>query len=87
MPNKRLFIIVLITALLLLIPYIAMQFTKEVTWTLFDFIIAGVLLFSTGMLCELAIRKITNPKKRIAACATILLLLLLVWIELAVGIM
>ena len=86
MSNKRLLIIALITALLLLIPYIAMQFTNEVTWTLFDFIIAGALLFSTGMLCELAIRKIIKPKNRIAACAIILLVLLLFWIELAVGI-
>jgi len=86
MPNNRLLIISFITAMLLLIPLIAMQFTKEVNWTLFDFVVAGILLFGTGLLCELAIRKINNPKHRIAACIAILAVLLIVWAELAVGI-
>ena len=87
MQYKRLILIVLPTAMLLLIPLIAMQFTDEVNWTLFDFVAAGVLLFSTGIMCELAIRKINNPKYRIAACAFLLALLLLIWAELAVGIL
>ena len=87
MQNKRLIIIVLTTATLLLIPLIAMQFTDEVHWTLFDFVAAGVLLLGTGLMCELAIRKINNPKYRIAACAVLLVLLLLIWAELAVGIL
>jgi len=63
-----------------------MKFTDEVNWTLFDFVIAGILLLGTGILCELAIRKINKSKYRIAACAGILVLLLLIWAELAVGI-
>ena len=84
--NKRVTAIVIIVALLLLIPLIAMQFTNEVNWTLFDFVAAGVLLLGTGLLCELVIRKVTNIKYRIAICAVLLAALLLVWLELAVGI-
>lgn len=84
--NKRVTAIVITVALLLLIPLIAMQFTNEVNWTLFDFVAAGVLLLGTGLLCELVIRKVTNIKYRIAICAVLLAALLLVWLELAVGI-
>ncbi|MGK0255233.1 MAG: peptidoglycan/LPS O-acetylase OafA/YrhL [Mariniflexile sp.] len=86
MQNKRLIIILLITAMLLLIPIIAMQITDEVNWTLIDFVVAGGLLLGTGLLCELAIRKIKKIKYRVAVCVALLVLLLLIWAELAVGI-
>ncbi|UQD57153.1 hypothetical protein [Flavobacterium sp. K5-23] len=84
--KKRIVIITLITVTLLLVPLIAMQFTEEVKWTLMDFVVAGVLLFGTGFLCEIAIRKTKNVKYRIAICLAILIVLLLIWAELAVGI-
>ena len=86
MQNKRLIIIVLAVALLLLIPLIAMQFTHEVNWTLMDFVVAGVLLLGTGLLCELVIRKVNNVRLRIAICVALLAILLLIWVQLAVGI-
>ena len=84
--NKRLIGIVLTAALLLLLPFIAMQFTNEVNWSLFDFIVAGVLLFGTGLACEFVLRKVKKMKHRVAICAGILVMLLLIWAELAVGI-
>jgi len=84
--NKRLIIIVLVSVILLLIPLIAMKFTDEVNWTLSDFIIAGALLFGTGLMCELVIRKVKKINYRIAICIALLVLFLLVWAELAVGI-
>jgi len=84
--NKRLTGILLTVALLLLIPLIAMQFTREVKWTLFDFVVAAVLLAGMGLLCELVLRKVKKKGRRIALCATLLTALLLVWLELAVGI-
>ena len=86
MQNKRLIIIVLTSVIILLIPLIAMQFTDEVNWSLFDFIIAGALLLGTGLMCELAIRRINKIKYRIAICLALLVVLLLIWAELAVGI-
>ena len=63
-----------------------MQFIDEVNWTLLDFVVAGVLLLATGLICELVIRKVNKIEHRIAICLTILTALLLIWAELAVGI-
>jgi peptidoglycan/LPS O-acetylase OafA/YrhL len=86
MQNKRFIIIVSVVAFLLLIPLIAMQFTNEVNWNLFDFVAAAALLLGTGLLCELVLRKVKKTKHRIIICFALLLLLLLIWAELAVGI-
>ena len=86
MQNKRLIGIVLTVALLLLIPLIAMQFTDEVNWTLLDFVVMGVLLLGTGLMCELVMRKVNKIEHRIAICVALLAALLLTWAELAVGV-
>lgn len=85
MPNKRLKIILFIIALLLLIPFVAMQFTEEVNWQAGDFVVAGVLLLGTGLLCELVLRNVTKTSYRLVMFMTILILLFLIWAELAVG--
>jgi len=84
--NKRLFGIMLFAFILLIVPAVAMQFTSEVNWGPMDFAIAAALLFGTGLLCEFVMRRVTTLKHRIAICAGILVVLLLVWAELAVGI-
>ena len=84
--NKKLVTIVLVIALLLLVPLIAMQFTEEVNWTLSDFISAGVLLLVTSLLLDLVIRKVMKTPVRIVFILIILAILLLIWTELAVGI-
>jgi dolichyl-phosphate-mannose--protein O-mannosyl transferase len=71
--------------MLLLIPFIAMQFTNEVAWSLFDFVVAAILLLGTGLLCEFVLRKVNKTKHRLIICAIILALLVLTWMELAVG--
>ena len=86
MQNKRLIIIVITIAFLLLIPLIAMKFTDEVNWTLFDFVIAAVLMLGTGLLCELVLRKVNKTSLRIGICVAILAIFLMIWAELAVGI-
>ena len=86
MKNNRLKIILTVVFIILLVPLIAMQFTDEVNWTLGDFVVAGVLLLGTGLMCDLVIRKVKNVKYRIAICIALLLVLLLIWVELAVGI-
>ncbi len=84
--NKRLIIILLTVAFVLLVPLIAMQFTQEVSWTLMDFVAAGSLLLFTGLVCELVMRTVKKIPYRIAICVAILAMCFLVWIELAVGI-
>ena len=84
--NKRLIGIVLTVVFILLIPFITMQFIHEVNWTASDFIVAAVLLLGTGLACELVLRKVKKREQRIALCAVILVILFLIWAELAVGI-
>ena len=85
-PNKRLKNMLIFVAVILLIPLIAMQFTEEVNWELTDFIVAGVLLLGTGLVCEFVMRKEKKKENRIALCIVIITILLLVWAELAVDI-
>ena len=84
--NKRLFGIILAIGLLLLIPLIAMQFTTEVDWTAFDFLVMGVLLLGTGLGSELILRKVRNTEHRLLLVVGELLVFFLVWAELAVGV-
>jgi len=86
MQYKRLIIITLTSVIILLLPLIAMQFTDEVNWTFFDFVIAGILLIGTGLIIEIAMRKIKNIQYLIAFIVAILIFLFLIWAELAVGI-
>lgn len=86
MKNKRLIIILTSVAILLLIPLIAMQFTDEVAWTGFDFVVMGILLLVTGFMFELVMRKVRKIEYRIVLFVAILGAFLLIWAELAVGI-
>ncbi|ALW83816.1 hypothetical protein AUC43_01070 [Hymenobacter sedentarius] len=82
---KSLTRVALATAFLLLIPLVAMQFTKEVNWTLSDFIVAGVMLFGAGLTFVLIARMGDNTMYRLGAGLGVAAGLLLVWANLAVG--
>jgi len=84
--KKRMAIAVGCVAVLLLIPFIAMQFTKEVNWDLTDFVVMGALLLITVTGIEIVTREVKSSKLKIWLTIAILLILLLVWAELAVGI-
>lgn len=71
---------------ILSIPLIAMQFTKEVNWTLSDFLIMGILLFITTFTIDFVLKKFKTLKSRLILVVATLALLILVWAELAVGI-
>ncbi|WP_157970093.1 hypothetical protein [Pelagibacterium sediminicola] len=53
-------------------------------WAPGDFLVMGALLFATGLALDLAWRKLKDPVFRALACAGIVVLLVLVWAELAV---
>lgn len=71
--------------LLLAVPLVSMQFSDEVNWTLADFIIAGGVLLSAGLIYELAVKKVRNRYHRLYVAIVLLLGLVWVWGELAVG--
>ena len=77
--------IVGIVAFLLLIPFVMMRFAGSFAWSRFDFIVAGVLLLSTGLAIEVVLRLVTKTSHRIAISLVILAVAAIVWIELAVG--
>lgn len=84
--NRRLMLLVSTAGLILSIPLIAMQFTTEVDWNLFDFVIMGILLFGTAIAIEIILRNVKSSNSRIIFCAIVLVGLFLIWAELAVGI-
>src|SRR6218665_3869150 len=73
-------------AVVLSIPFIAMQFTKEVNWTVSDFLVMGGLLFITAFPIDLVLKKMKTFKSRLIMVFGILAVLFLIWVELAVGI-
>jgi hypothetical protein len=73
-------------ACLLLLPAVAMQFTTEVNWTGSDFVVMGVMLSLACGAYELATRLSGNGAYRLGAGIAVLAGFLLVWINLAVGI-
>jgi hypothetical protein len=82
---RRLARLVLSVGLLLMVPLLAMQVTDQVIWTVTDFAVAGVLLLCTGLMYELAARE-THPFAYRAAVAVALgAALILIWLNLAVG--
>lgn len=83
---KRMLIILCVISVLLVIPFIAMQFSNEVNWSLFDFIVMGGLLLIVGLFLELILRTFRRPSVKIVLIVILFLLFLLTWAELAVGI-
>lgn len=83
---RSLLVVALVTAAVLMIPLVAMQFTSEVVWTGSDFVIAGGMLAFTGLVLTFAMRIVRTSKGRLTAAAVIGLLFVYCWAELAVGI-
>ena len=82
---KNIIRIVFLTAFILLVPLLAMQFTDEVHWNLADFAVAGALLFGAGLTYELVVKKAVGIAYRAAVGVAIAAALILVWVNLAVG--
>ena len=59
----------LVTGAVLLVPFVWMQFSDDVHWGVFDFVLAGVLLAGSGLLLETAVRKPGSIAFRVAAAA------------------
>jgi hypothetical protein len=83
---KSVGLVVLATALILLVPLAAMQFTAEVARNLPDFAVAGTLLIGTGLAFVMSMRKLRTTRARALAGIALAVVLVLVWMELAVGI-
>lgn len=74
-------------AALFVAPAIAMLFTREMNWGAEDFAAFALMLGLGGLAVELAVRTVRRPVHRAMLLAAIALAFLLVWAELAVGIL
>jgi hypothetical protein len=75
-----------IAAFILLLPLVAMQFTDEVVWDETDFAVMGALLLGACGVYELAARMTGNIAYRAAVGVAVVAAFILIWINLAVGI-
>ena len=70
---------------LLIIPAIASQVSKDFNRTSFDFLAMGLLLFAFGLIGDLAWQKAKTRSKKLIYLGLTLLGFLVIWAFLAVG--
>lgn len=75
-----------IAGLVLCVPLVAMQFTSEVDWTVFDFIVAAAMLGATGLMAEVLFRRSAGLAYRAGTVFALGAILFTMWANLAVGI-
>lgn len=85
MSKKNLFIHAICLSFLL-IPFIGMQLTDTIQWSVLDFVVMGILLLGLGSGIQWVSGKIQSPWKKQVYVGLMILTFLLVWAELAVGI-
>ena len=73
-------------AFLFLLPLVAMQFTDEVDWTVFDFAVFGGLLFAACGAYEITVCVTGRKLYRLITAAIIVVVFLLFWVQGAAGI-
>jgi hypothetical protein len=74
------------TVAILMIPFLGMRTSNDWNWSLFDFIVMGALIFGTGLAYVLISRKGGTTAYRFAVGMALAAAFLLVWINLAVGV-
>lgn len=84
MRNSNIKKIAFVVVIILLFALIGNFTVQGWNWGPIDFVVAGILLFGTGLLIDFAIRKLKNPIARIIAVLAIVLAFLMIWAEIAV---
>ena len=77
---------VLYPIFLLLIPLLGNFFSDEVNWSLFDFLVMGIILLTFGILINIIIDKLKKRSFKVLFIIVTLLVFALIYLELAVGI-
>ena len=75
-----------IATFIVLLPLVAMQFTNEVVWDGADFAVFGTMLFGACGAYELATRMTGNVAYRAAVGVAVVAAFILIWMNLALGI-
>ena len=77
--------LIVIAMALLLVPLIAMRFTRAVDWTGFDFVAASAIMGTAILGVEVATRYLNGRAARVFAYGALAAAFLLIWAEGAVG--
>jgi dipeptide/tripeptide permease len=85
MINSRFKKLLISSTVILTIPILGKLFTDDFQWALPDFIIGAILLYGTSFMIDVIMRKVQKKSHKIALNGLILLVLLCIWAELAVG--
>src|SRR5690606_21309463 len=83
---KRASIVLGMVMLILSIPFLFMQFSKEVVWSPTDLLVAGCLLALVGFAIDFVLRAVKDSRWKVFIVVGIIAAFLLVWAELAVGV-
>lgn len=84
--NKSIIGVVLATVFILLLLFLVNQISDEMVWDLADFVIVGALLFGTGLAYILITKQRGNSTYRAAVVIALGAAFILVWVNVAVGI-
>lgn len=76
--------VVVFTAVMLMIPLIAMRFDNGADWTSFDFIVAGLLIAVASFVMDVVIRG--QNKYKVLISFMIFLGFVVLWAQLSVGV-
>lgn len=76
----------LLTACAFILPLVGNRVSDEFNWTVFDFVIWGMLVFGAGLTYQLLVSRTAGVAFKAAAGIAVMTAFLLVWINLAVGI-
>jgi dipeptide/tripeptide permease len=85
MINSRFKKLLISSTVILTIPILGKLYTDDFQWALPDFIIGAMLLYGTSFMIDVILRKVQKKSHRLALSGLILLVLLCIWAELAVG--
>jgi phosphatidylserine synthase len=85
--QRRIIRILIGVVVVLLIPALAMHLTDEVRWAPFDFLAAALLLTSAGLIFAHLSNQTDDVRHKTAIGVAVATVLVLVWAQLAVGIL
>jgi H+/Cl- antiporter ClcA len=83
--NLDIFSIIGLTLLAWSVPFVSMIFTGEMLWDEIDFIVSGLLVGGAGVIYVVLTRLLKDFKHKWLIGVVIALIVVLLWIELAVG--
>lgn len=83
--HKAILVALIVNAIVLVVPLVAMQFTDEVDWSVGDFIVATLLIMGSGLIIDFVSGRSRNAAFRLGVVMAVGTGLLLIWVNLAVG--